>query len=80
VENELSEPNSAAVADLSFFAQGALDDPLPDGDEYAILDGVDDPRSEVACAPPLNDDSETPNESEGSYLRNERLGIKEFGS
>lgn len=77
VENELSEPNSAAVADLSSFLEIPGEDPLLSGDEYAILDRVDDQRSEVVCAAPLND-SET--HSEDAYLRSERLGIEEFGS
>jgi putative DNA primase/helicase len=78
-ENELSEPNSAAVADLPSFPAMPPEDPLPDGDEYAILDRAPDPRWEVACAPPLDHD-ETLDETEDAYRRRERLGIREFGS
>jgi len=78
-KNELSEPNSAAVADLSSFPGIPLDELPLDDDEYAILDRLDDERSEVACTPPVND-SPGDLEAEDTYRREERLGIQEFGS
>jgi hypothetical protein len=79
-KNELSQPNSAVVADLSSFPESLPDDLPLDGGEYAILDPLDDQRSEVGCTPPLNQDPEEPSEAEETYLRQERLGIREFGS
>lgn len=78
-ENELSEPNSAAVADLSSFPEIPPDEVPLDGNEYAILD-VEDERSDVECATHVEGELGELDPAEEAYRRGERLAIQEFGS
>jgi putative DNA primase/helicase len=77
-ENELSEPNSAAEADLSRFPGIPFEDPRFDGDEYAILEPVDEDSPEVSTV--TNPEPAELDPVEAGYLRAERLAIQEFGS
>ncbi len=77
-QNGLSEPNSAAVADLPPFPGSPIDDLALD-DEYAILADRDEPSDVSAIlssgGTPLDCDN-----IEAAYLEEERRGIEEFGS
>jgi hypothetical protein len=73
-KNGTSEPNLAAVADLSRFPG----DPSLDHAEYDILEPADDAVSESSN--PFAIDRAVLDRIEAAYLRAERCAIQEFGS